>query len=209
MSSRFFKALTAFIIASGLLSSVSLFAYSPISIPTQVVIHERLFTFSDYYEIDSDVGSQGNLIKAKLALWTSYQYYDQEGKHAAAAYLRIFSLGSLYTWAGVLDVYDGKGDRVGLIEGAILTFLPSKFSLYDAQNCLVGTAYMDHDAMGFTVSDPVNEVKTLANFRRVFVKDVTDHWVITINDPEAIDLRLLYSFGAFVIDNQNDFRIDD
>lgn len=40
-------------------------------------------------------------------------------------------------------------------------------------------------------------------------KDVTGHWVIKINDNKAIDIRLLYSFGAFVLDNQNDFRVDD
>ncbi|HEV8051849.1 MAG TPA: hypothetical protein VGP47_05085 [Parachlamydiaceae bacterium] len=178
-------------------------------IPSKVTIHERLYTFSNYFEIDSDVGHQGNLIKTKLALRTNYQYYNHMGQHVSSAYLRLFSLGSLCTWAGVLDVYDDIGNRIGLIEGAVVTLLPSKFSLYGAQNELVGTAYMDHDSMGFTISDAVNESKTIANFRRVFVKDVVDHWEITINDPYAIDIRLVYSFGAFVLDNQNDFRVDD
>lgn len=183
--------------------------YSSIEVPKQVVIHERLFTFSSYYEIHSDLGFQGNIIKSKLVLRTAYQYFDQNGQLGASAYLRLFSLGSLYTWAGVLDIYDSEGNLLGLIEGAILTLLPSKFHLYNAKNELIGTAYMDRDAMGFTVSDPLHEIKTIANFRRIFVKDVTDHWVISINDPDAIDVRLLYAFGAFVLDNQNDFRIDD
>lgn len=178
-------------------------------LPQQITIHERAYTFSDHYEIDSDLGHQGNLVKTKLALRTSYEYYTHEGELSSSAYLRIFSLGSLYTWASVLDVYDTVGGRVGLIEGAILTFQPSKFNLYDPGNQLVGTAYMDHDRMGFTLCDPVNEMRTIATFRRIFVKDVVDHWVISVHDRYAIDPRLIYSFGAFALDNQNDFRLDD
>lgn len=199
------SAVSAIVLAKSSLT----YASSTFAEPYKVTIHESLFTLTDYYEIDSTAGPQGNLIKTKLSLWTNYQYYDQAGQHAAAAYLRIFSLGSLYTWAGVLDVYDSNENRIGLIEGAILTLLPSKFSFYNANNELVGMAYMDQDCMGFTLSDPKNETKTIANYRRIFEKDVIDHWVITINDSDAVDLRLLYSFGAFVLDNQSDFRKDD
>lgn len=203
------KYLIALFTCVALVRSTTIHAKTIPQAPTEATIHERLFTFSNYYEIDSADGPQGTMIKEKLAIRTSYQYYDLEGQLTASSYLRMFSLGSLYTWAGVLDVYDNKGKRLGLIEGAILTLLPSEFSIYNAQNTLVGTAYMDHDCMGFTISDPANEKKTIAHFRRKFIKELTDHWVITIIDPEAIDFRLLYTFGAFVLDNQSDFRLDD
>jgi len=190
-------------------TNITSLSINPPPTPTEVTIHERIFTFSNYYELESDVGFQGNIIKSKLALRTCYEYYDQNGRLAASSYLRALSLGSLYTWAGVLDVYGAEGERIGLIEGAVITMLPSKFNLYDGENKLVGTAYMDHDAMGFTISDSVNEMKTLAHLRRIFVKDIVDHWIITLNSQEELDLRLLYSFGAFVLDNQNDFRVDD
>lgn len=188
----------------------SLYADSQQSpLPDEITIHKRAYTFSNHYEIDSDIGHQGNLVKTKLSLRTSYEYYTHEGELSSAAFLRVFSLGSLYTWAGVLDVYDTDGGRVGLIEGAVLTFQPSKFHLYDPVNQLVGTAYMDHDRMGFTLCDPVNEMRTIATFRRVFVKDVVDHWVVKIHDRYSVDPRLIYSFAAFALDNQNDFRLDD
>lgn len=208
---KYLIALCAVAAFAGVAAGSSLYADSQTQspLPDQVTIHGRAYTFSDHYEIDSDLGHQGNLVKTKLALRTSYEYYTHEGDLSSTAYLRVFSLGSLYTWAGVLDVYDTDGGRVGLIEGAILTFQPSKFSLYDPRNQLVGTAYMDHDRMGFTLCDPVKEMRTIATYRRIFVKDVVDHWVVTIHDRYAIDPRLIYSFGAFVLDNQNDFRLDD
>lgn len=178
-------------------------------IPSEVTIHECLFTFSNYYEIDSTEGPYGTLVKEKLAIRTNYQYYDIEGQLTSSAYLRILSLGSLCTWAGILDVYDQDGKCLGLIEGTLLTFLPAEFSIYNEKKILVGTAYMDYDCLGFTVLDSIHEKKAIAHFRRKFVKGFTDHWVITINDFECIDFRLLYTFGAFVLDNQNDFRIDD
>lgn len=203
------KYLVVFFTCVTLVKSTTVYAKTIPQAPIEATIRERLFTLSNYYEIESTDGHQGTIIKEKLAVWTSYQYYDLAGQMAASAYLRMFSLGSLFTWAGVLDVHDHKGNSIGLIDGAVLTLLPSKFSIYNAKNVLVGTAYMDHDCLGFTVSDPANEKKTIAHFRRKFIKEVTDHWVISINDPEAIDFRLLYTFGAFVLDNQNDFRLDD
>src|SRR5262245_47269162 len=105
-------------------------AHASSTTPREVTIHARLYTLSDHYEIESEEGFQGNLVKSRLALRTSYEYYDQNGELASAAYLRVFSLGSIYTWAGVLDIYANDGSRIGLIEGAIMTLLPSKFSFY-------------------------------------------------------------------------------
>jgi hypothetical protein len=198
------------LIAITLLMAASSLQAMPVRhIPTEISIHERLFTFSSYYEMDSVEGPQGTLIKEKLAVRTGYQYYDPEGRLASCAYLRIFSLGSLYTWAGVLDVYESEGKRLGWIEGTLFTLLPSEFSIFNDKGVLVGRAYMDYDCMGFTISDPINEKKTIAHFRRKFIKEITDHWSIIIHDPAAIDYRLLYTFGAFVLDNQSDFRLDD
>ncbi|MBS0621334.1 MAG: hypothetical protein JSR80_00005 [Verrucomicrobia bacterium] len=191
-----------------------LFAQVPLEaaslpVPHHVEIRPQKFTFSKSYTLDSDIGPQGSVAKSKLSLRTTYQYYNQHGEYVSCAYKRVFSLGSFYTWAGVMDVYDGKGECLGLIEGAIMTLLPSRFSFYDAGNRLLATAYMDSDALGFSVLDAKNEAKAIAHYRRVFVKDVPDHWIVTINDPTAVDIRLLYSFGAFVVDNQGDFRKDD
>ena len=95
------------------------------------------------------------LIKTKLSFRTTYQYYDQNGQYLSCAYQRMFSLGSFYTWACVMDIYDSQGNTLGLIEGSILTLLPSKFNFYMYQpTMLLVVAYMDKDCMGFTVFDP-------------------------------------------------------
>lgn len=193
------------------LSAASIFSHMSAGAvePINAVMHEREFTLSNYYVVESDVGPLGNVVKHSIRLRTSYEYYDDEGANLANGYLRVMSLGSLFTWAGTMDVYDGNGERIGLIEGAVLTLLPSKFNIYDGNDELVAVAYMDSNCMGFTITDAVNETKTLASLSRVFVPDVTDHWTIQVRDANAFDSRLLYVFGAFVMDNQGDFREDD
>lgn len=178
--------------------------------PLFLTLHERQFTFSTYYDIDSDQGSFGNIIKNKLSVRTSYQYFDKQGNNLSYANLRVFSLGSLFTWAAKIDLYDGQThSSIGMIEGSILTFLPSKFSFYNGNGELIGIAYMDATARGLTLVDPKNEACILASYHRIFVDNLTDHWTIAIEDTNAIDLRLLLSFGAFVLDNQSYFREDN
>jgi hypothetical protein len=176
--------------------------------PINAVMHEREFALSTYYVIESDRGVANNVIKQSLRLRTSYEYYDEYGVNLATGYLRVFSLGAFYTWAGVIDVYDHNGECIGLIEGATLTLLPSKFYIYDGNGDLAALAYMDGNCMSFTITDPVNELKILGTLNRVFVPEVADHWVIKINDTDSLDQRLLYTFCAFAIDNQGDFRKD-
>lgn len=172
------------------------------------VMHERKFTFSTYYAIEAKGGALGNVVKQSLRLRTAYEYFDEHGSNLANGYLRVLSLGAFYTWAGVMDVYDHNDERIGLIEGAVLTLLPSKFYIYDNLGDLKAMAYMDANSMGFTITDPHNEMKILGTLNRVFVPDVTDHWLININDADSLDPRLLYTFCAFAIDNQGDFRED-
>lgn len=177
--------------------------------PINAIMHERKFVLSDYYYIDSANGSYGNVIKNKVRLTTNYHYYDPQGNHTASAYPRILSLGAFFTWAGEIDLYDANGKWLGLIEGSMMTLLPSKFSFYNDKSQLIGTGYMDADCLGVTILDPNTETKTLAHLRRIFVKDVTDHWTLSISNPNDIDPRFIYLFAAFALDNQGDFREDN
>lgn len=191
--------------AASLLTADCIHAGNPIN----AVMHERKFTFSTYYAVESDAGPVGNVVKQSLRLRTGYEYYDAHGVNLANGYLRVLSLGAFYTWAGVMDVYDHNDERIGWIEGAVLTLLPSKFYIYNGNGDLVALAYMDGNCMGFTLTDPVNELKILGTLNRVFVPDVADHWIIKVSDPDSLDSRLLYTFCAFAIDNQGDFREDN
>lgn len=182
---------------------------SATAMPVEFIIQEKQYAFSDCYEIESGGFYQGSLIKSKVALRNTYEFHDQSGVMVSSAYLRILSLGSLYTWAGVLDIYDFEGNTIGCIQGTMLTTLPAKFSFYNENNELVATAYMDRASLGFNIVDPKNERVSLARMHRIFIKDFVDPWVITMNDGDALDLRLLCSFAAFILDNQSKFRFDN
>lgn len=60
----------------------------------------------------------------------------------------------------------------------------------------------------FTVYHAKHSKKVVAIFTRVFVRDVQDWWVIDIVDHEAIDYRILATFGAFAVDTQAEYKED-
>lgn len=172
-------------------------------------MHERNYALSKSYQIKSMDGSFGYLNSPKFSIRKSYQYYSQQGQLISTAELRLLSLGSMFTWAGALDIYDSNSNQIGTIEGSVLTLLPSKFCFYDADNSLIATAYMDMDCMGFTIVDPKDESRNIAFLDQIFVRGVTDYWSINVVDQTAIDPIILYSFCAFAIDHQSSFRKDD
>ena len=198
------KIFTTVLLSFAFLNPLSLIA----RMPEKMSIHEREFTFSTYYDIESERGSFGYVTKTSLSVRTYYEYYDADGTLDASAYLRLLSLGQAYTWAGTLDVYDSQGNWAGLIEGALATFCPARFNFYDADSNLVAIAYMDSNRMGFTVVDANNETRKIATFNRIFVPELPDHWNVTVQDPDAINPAMLTIFGAFMVDNQSEFKED-
>jgi hypothetical protein len=184
----------------------SLYPYLPIY--TQLIISKRDYTLEEHFDVDSNLGHIGNIIQTNLSLRKNYAYYDQHGDLESSAYVRFFSLGTFLTSASTIDIYDANGKAIGLIEGSIFTTSPAKFYFYDRDNNLTGIAYLDNDRCCFTVYHAKHSKKVVAIFTRVFVRDVQDWWVVDIVDHEAIDYRVLATFGAFTVDTQAEYKED-
>lgn len=175
----------------------------------QIKISKRDYALQENFDVDSESGHLGNVVQSSLSIRKNYKYYNHHGELVSSAYLKLPSFGSLMTKATVLNVYDARDRFIGSVEGAIITWSPSQFYFYDADGKLKGTAYMDNDRCSFTIYHPKHEQKILATYNRVFVRDVQDWWMVDIIDPEAIDPRLLITFGAFAVDTQGEYRKDD
>lgn len=177
--------------------------------PHQIIVTKKDYNFEEDFDIDSDMGHLGNVVQSSFSLRKNYSYYNHHGDLVSSAYVRMMSFGSLMNSATVMDVYDASGTQVGLIEGTLIfTMAPAKFYFYDAHGEVRGIAYLDNDKCSYTVYHPHHNQKIIASFNRVFIRDAQDYWIIDVIDPEAIDPRLLVSFGAFAVDTQATFRPD-
>ncbi len=173
----------------------------------QFTIQQKNYSFSSFFEIDSEDTYRGNVKKSQFRLRDHYDLSDKDG-WCATGIKRIFSLGSLYDWAAEIDVFGVNDEFLGAIEGKVLTTAKARFLLFDRNREVVGIAFIDLDGKGVTITDPNNETYTLARLTRNFVLDIQDDWSIVVYEPENLDDRLIRIFAAFCIDSQGSFHKD-
>lgn len=178
--------------------------------PKEIMISQSDFTFASLFDVDSVNGPPlGHVIKEKFNLWTHYRYKSYEGDRSLAdAYIRLISFGQLFSWSSVIDIYGATGNCMGTIEGCWLTFAPSKFVFKDDKGNCLATAYMDNNKMGFTVICE-RDHNTVAKYTRIPVLNSKDYWYLNIYEDNDIPPTMLIIFGAFAVDRQGDFKVDN
>ncbi|NGX32473.1 MAG: hypothetical protein K1060chlam4_00520, partial [Candidatus Anoxychlamydiales bacterium] len=96
----------------------------------QFTIQQKNYSFSSFFEIDSEDTYRGNVKKSQFRLRDHYDLSDKDG-WCATGIKRIFSLGSLYDWAAEIDVFGVNDEFLGAIEGKVLTTAKARFLLFD------------------------------------------------------------------------------
>lgn len=176
-------------------------------------VYQKDYRFSTVFEMESHGKSQGT---AQKSVWRwlkplrdTYDIYSDDGEWQATGIGRVFCIGLFRPWGAEFDVYNTKGERIGVIDGQVVTTESAKFSIFNAEGTRVGIAYMDIKNAGFSIFHPEKPSLVLAYLRRNFVADVTDYWTITVNDDAGlIDPRILKVFTAFAVDKQGYFKED-
>lgn len=164
------------------------------------------YRLTTYFEMHGKAGSEGKAIKKSLTVRTTYDLYDAKGEYVGQGICRALSLGVLYTWAKVIDIYDAKDKKIGLIDGQTLTTAKGKYNIYTKEHELVASAYLDYASSSFSLLDPNNTAKTLGLIKRNFNSKGSDSWDVSFYDSSAFDVRILKIFSAFVIDHQEYFK---
>lgn len=172
-------------------------------------VYRRDYTFSRVFEFFHGTGLHGSVIKSALHLRTHYDLYDRHGIFEAQAICAIRPLGSLFTWATVINIYDLDGNDLGQINGQVLTTEAAKFNFYNSNGECIAIGYLDENAMGFSIVSPKNSAFLLAGLKRKFVKKMPDHWDVSVFEKELISPVLVKIFAAFVCDRQGSFRVDN
>lgn len=171
-------------------------------------VRQQSYQFSTIFDLTSNKGLLGTVVKSSFRIRTNYDVYDAFGIYEGVGVCRILTLGSFYKWGTEIDVYDKDGYYAGMVDGQAVTGASAKFSIYDAQGIRVGIAYLDLSNSAFTIVDPNNEQRHIAGLKRNFIENVVDHWSVKVYDPTAIDLRIIKIFAAFAVDSQASFKPD-
>jgi hypothetical protein len=181
--------------------------YSPLEVtkvqPRYLKISAKKYYHETRFEVNSDLGYLGNFVKAStVKVRKNYAFYNPSGLLRSKAYTSLFSRTAAMT---DVDIYDEEENLIGRIESTFFTFAPAQFYFYDKQDNAIAIAEMDTNRSAFTLYGPENVRRIIATFNWENDQMGKDHWSIEIVDPNAIDLRMLISFGAFVVDYQDDF----
>lgn len=178
--------------------------------PYEFEIRRDPYMFATFFQISSKDTYVGSVKKSAFRLRKNYDLSDKNGWQATGT-VRLLTLGSIYSWASEIDVYDTRGIKIGMIDGQLMTTENAKFSLYEYDDegsaTHIGTAYLDRDCDSFTILFPDGSptpIAKLERFRSAAGNDV-DFWRTQVYYPEYIDDRLVRIFAAFVTDHQNDF----
>lgn len=166
------------------------------------------YTFSSVFDMTNEKTNFGSVVKSVFHVATHYDSYDRYGLYQGQGICRILTLGLIYTWATEVDIYDAHGDRIGMIDGQVMSAEPAKFSFYDAEGNRICIAYLDQNCMGFAFVDPDNSAFVLARLNRNFILDTMDNWEATLYHPERLPKLFLKIFAGFACDTQNDFKPD-
>lgn len=172
-------------------------------------VQEKQYRFSTYFEMDSERGPVGTIVKSALNWRAVYDLYSPSGVYEASGYKLITFWGFFGTWGADIEVYDSKNKKIGLIDGQAMTTTTARYNLWDKNDVLVGIAYLDDMSAGFTIVDPNNENRWIARLNREFIQDAVDEWEVKIYDHKAIDPRMIKIFAGFAIDYQEYFKADN
>lgn len=173
--------------------------------PLNYTIIKNVYQLSTYFEMFDSTSSVGRVIKPHFSLQLTYNLYDNLGDYQGQGVARVFSLGSIYTWARVIDVYDSTGISIGVFQGVMLTTALARFDFFSSSGLLLATAYVDYSVNSVTLVSPTVAEVPYGIIRRQYSVAGPDTWLVQLYDTALLDTRLFAIFSAFIIDNQDAF----
>lgn len=172
-------------------------------------VYLRDYKFRRVFEFFSGAQQHGSVSKSSFHVRTHYDLYDRHGLFEAQGICKIGPLSSVFNWAAVINIYDCDGNYLGQISGQAITTEAAKYNFYNANGDRIAIAYLDANAMGFSIVSPENAAFPLANLKRKFVKKMPDHWEANLFEKDLLPPVYVKIFAAFACDKQGSFRIDN
>ena len=162
-------------------------------------LFEKTYPLATYFTIESDDTYCGVVKKSFFRIRTNYDLSNSDGWQATGI-KRVLSLGSVYSWATEVDIYDTNWHYIGMIDGQVVSTAAARFSLYDHENKLCGIAYLDHSLNSYSIVYPGSEAYPIAELHRHEENGGLIWWDIAVYDERQIDLRILRIFASMICD---------
>lgn len=173
-------------------------------------VHQINYRFSTVFELESHGKPHGSVVKSSLR-WLkpvrdSYDVYDEAGEWTATGISRVFCLGLFKAWGAEFDIYNKEGERIGVIDGQIMTTEPAKYSIYNAKGNHVAIAYVDVANSGISIVHPERTNHIIARLTWISEKGEPHHLHAAVYDKDAVHPAIIKVLAGFVVDYQGYFK---
>ena len=171
-------------------------------LPARFTIRERFFSLTDAFDLKSGDQKLGTLTEKFFSLTKSFRYDDSSGRCAAKARARFFS------WGTHIDVADCQGQKIGSIKENVFKSLLKAYTVYsilDAQDREIAKSRK----MEWLSTDVVLRSENgglIAELHRPWLNLIADKWTVSVQDPRAVDSRLIVMIAAYKTSVDNDRR---
>jgi hypothetical protein len=157
------------------------------------------YTFSTIFDMTWQDQPAGKVLKSAFNLITEYELYNRFGLYEAKGSCRLVSLGVLFSWATIIDLYDIDNRPIGFIEGKFFTKEAAQFNFYNETKQIIGIAILHLENQQFKIIDPIDgHVCATLTYEKT-----SQHPNLTvIYKTEKIPETFLKIFSAFICDVQ-------
>lgn len=162
--------------------------------------------FYTEFNIQDEKKSWGTVTKSFFHIGAHYDSYDRFGLYEGRGTCQFFSLGTLYTWATEIDLYDDNGDYVGLIHGEVSSAKSGKFRFFNEKGDEFAVGHLDENKTTFSLWDANDSSILLATLILNRGEESIKNWEIMIYRPDQISHHMVKIFAAFVCDHQDKFH---
>jgi hypothetical protein len=191
------------------LGLISLFSFAcAVDGQTTYHIYSDNYAFSTVFEVNGSEGLVCRIHKTPFHWKTHYDLVDQKETLVAQGMCPFLSVGAFSPKLAQIDVFAQDGKKIGAIEGKISSIHSLSFQIFDEDEQLLATAYLDNPQTGFVIVDGSKPLKQIGSLTEEDMDEGFRRWNLTLEDKGLESFNLLAIFAAFTCDHAQAFYIN-
>lgn len=159
-----------------------------------IVLHERvIFKMKNSLDVTVAGKSDGKVAESLVQLSRTFTWTGANGDTKATARVAIIS------WGTEINVYDGKGARVGSIEERVFSSMFKTWTAYDIKDAGGNRIALSDKTewLGTTIKLTAPDGTHIATLERPWINIWGDTWEVDIVTPGRVDDSILVMIAAF------------
>lgn len=172
------------------------------TVPNEFKIRERVISLTDTFDLKDGDKDFGKITQKLISLTKSFTLTAPDGACVAKARARILS------WGTYIDVADCADKKIGGIKEEVFKSLFKVHTTYAILNAaeaqVAVSTKVDWISTSVTLTKPGGGA--VASLDRRWLNVFSDSWTVKIQDPAAVDARLVVMIAAYKTSVDNDRR---